>query len=77
MAYACEHCGKTVDRGHLVSHAKNRTHKTRKPNLHSIYVLEGSKKVRRTLCTSCLRRADRPKREEKKVEKAAETAITV
>lgn len=71
MAYACEYCGKTVSRGHLVSHAKNRVNTVRKPNLHSIYVLEKGVKVRRKLCTSCLRRADRPHKH--KLTEAGET----
>jgi ribosomal protein L28 len=60
MAFECDYCLKSVDRGHAVSHAKNRTKTLRKPNLHRAYVLEHGKKVRRLLCTKCLRSADRP-----------------
>lgn len=60
MAYECDYCLKTVDHGHLVSHAKNRTKTLRKPNLHSARVVENGATVRRLLCTKCLRRADRP-----------------
>jgi large subunit ribosomal protein L28 len=60
MAYACDYCLKSVDRGHLVSHAKNRVNTLRKPNLHRAFVLENGVKVRRNLCTKCLRSADRP-----------------
>lgn len=60
MAYECDYCLKTIDHGHLVSHAKNRVVTLRKPNLHSARVLENGKVVRRKLCTKCLRSADRP-----------------
>ena len=60
MAYACEYCGKTIDIGHNVSHAKNRTRRLRKPNLHSKRVVEGESLVRRLLCVKCGRTAVRP-----------------
>lgn len=55
MAAQCFNCGKGVMYGHNVSHAKNRTRKIFKPNLHSARIdIRGmSKKVR--LCTKCLR----------------------
>lgn len=55
MAAQCFNCGKGVMYGHNVSHAKNRTRKIFKPNLHSARIdIHGmSKKVR--LCTKCLR----------------------
>lgn len=72
MAYECDYCLKTVDHGHAVSHAKNRTRLVRKPNLHRARVLENGRIVRRLLCTKCLRSADRPdwrkQAEEKKKE---------
>ena len=60
MAYACEYCGKTADIGHNVSHAKNRTRRIRKPNLHSKRVMESGSVVRRLLCIKCGRTAVRP-----------------
>jgi len=66
--YRCDKCGRGVDYGHNVSHAKNRTRRLRLPNLHRASVLVDGKKVKMRLCTKCLRAADRPKREEKKVE---------
>lgn len=68
MAYACDYCGKTVDHGHLVSHAKNRVNTIRKPNLHSARVIEGEEVVKRLLCTKCLRSAVRPHTVAKKAE---------
>jgi large subunit ribosomal protein L28 len=55
MAAQCFNCGKGVMYGHNVSHAKNRTRKIFKPNLHSARINIGglNKKVR--LCTKCLR----------------------
>jgi large subunit ribosomal protein L28 len=55
MAAQCFNCGKGVMYGHNVSHAKNRTRKIFKPNLHSARIdIRGmSKKVK--LCTKCLR----------------------
>lgn len=55
MALMCMNCGKGVMYGHNVSHAKNRTRKIFKPNLHAVRVKVGTtmKKVR--LCTKCLR----------------------
>lgn len=44
----CDNCGKGVMYGHNVSHAKNRTRKIFKPNLH---VYKGMR-----LCTKCLRK---------------------
>lgn len=64
MAYACDNCSKTVDHGHKVSHAKNRTNTLRKPNLHNAKVLVKGKVMRMRLCTQCLRRADRPHKQQ-------------
>lgn len=55
MAVKCFNCGKGVMYGHNVSHAKNRTRKIFKPNLHlAKFVVNGmAKKVK--LCTKCQR----------------------
>ena len=65
MANACDLCGKKRDVGHSVSHAKNRTQRIRKPNLHAhrmqippsptATVGTGSTSIRLKLCTKCLR----------------------
>ncbi len=55
MAMKCINCGKGVQYGHNVSHAKNRTRKIFKPNLHSTRVVVGSVKKTVKLCTKCLR----------------------
>ena len=55
MANACDLCGKKRDVGHNVSHAKNRTQKIRKPNLHAHKMQMGESKLKLKLCTKCLR----------------------
>lgn len=51
----CANCGKGVLYGHNVSHAKNRTRKLFRPNLHSARVLIGTTRRKMKLCTKCLR----------------------
>ena len=55
MAFKCFNCGKGVMYGHKVSHAKNRSNRLFKPNLHNArMVIDGiGKRIR--LCTKCLR----------------------
>lgn len=61
MANACDLCGKKRDVGHNVSHAKNRTQKIRKPNLHAHRMQMGltpageKTSIKLRLCTKCLR----------------------
>lgn len=51
----CDSCGKGIMYGHNVSHAKNRTRKIFKPNLHSARIsINGITKTFK-LCTKCLR----------------------
>ena len=56
MAVACFNCGKTVSRGNLVSHAKNRTKTVRKPNLHRAHMMIDGRNIKVLLCTKCMRR---------------------
>lgn len=51
----CANCGKGIMVGHNVSHAKNRTRKVFKPNLHSAKVVLNGVSRRVKLCTKCLR----------------------
>lgn len=55
MGMKCTNCSKGVLYGHNVSHAKNRTRKIFKPNLHSTKVKIGPNLKRVKLCTKCLR----------------------
>ena len=47
--------------GHNVSHAKNRTRKIFKPNLHWSRIGVSGKSLRVRLCTKCLRMLKNPK----------------
>lgn len=51
----CFNCGKGIMVGHNVSHAKNRTRKVFKPNLHGARILVNGTPMRVRLCTKCLR----------------------
>lgn len=55
MGMKCDNCKKGIMYGHNVSHAKNRTRKIFKPNLHRAKIkINGIGKNLR-LCTKCLR----------------------
>ncbi|MDA3901624.1 MAG: 50S ribosomal protein L28 [Spirochaetes bacterium] len=51
----CEVCGKSVQFGCNVSHSHKRTNKMWKPNIKKVRVLEGSNKIRKYVCTQCIR----------------------
>lgn len=51
----CANCRKGVMYGHNVSHAKNRTRKIFKPNLHVARILVSGNRRKIRLCTKCLR----------------------
>ncbi len=51
----CENCGKGVMKGHKVSHAKQRTRKFFKPNLHLMKIAVGSNFKKMLLCTKCIK----------------------
>ncbi len=51
----CERCGKGVQIGHAVSHAKNSTRKIWHPNLHLKRVWTIDKYVKMNVCTSCIK----------------------
>ena len=55
MALKCFNCKKGVMYGHEVSHAKNRTKRLFKPNLHYARIGFGVAAKRVRLCTKCLR----------------------
>lgn len=52
----CDNCGKGIMYGHNVSHAKNRTRKIFKPNLHKARILVNGIYKSMRLCTKCLRK---------------------
>lgn len=53
--YKCHNCGKGIMVGHNVSHAKNRTRKIFRPNLHPAKITVSGTTLRVRLCTKCLR----------------------
>lgn len=59
MAMRCMSCGKGSMYGHNVSHAKNRTNRVFKPNLHNARVPMGTIMRKVKLCTKCLRSVKR------------------
>ena len=51
----CEECGKTTKFGRSRPWSKKTTNRKFKPNLQQVTVYEGGKKIRKTLCTRCIR----------------------
>ena len=56
--------------GHNVSHAKNRTRKVFKPNLHKTRLVVGGTSMRVRLCTKCLREVKGKNRRQIKIQNA-------
>jgi large subunit ribosomal protein L28 len=55
MARKCEICGKGTVTGNKVSHAKNRTRRTWKPNILKVRTMVGKTRTTMKVCTRCLR----------------------
>jgi large subunit ribosomal protein L28 len=55
MSRRCEVCGKGTIFGNTVSHAKNRTRRTWRPNLLSIKTMVGGTVMSVKVCTRCLK----------------------
>ena len=55
--FGCSMCGKGVQFGNKVSHAKNRNKMIRRPNLHTHNMMIDGVKVKTKLCTKCKRAA--------------------
>ncbi|MEP7166713.1 MAG: 50S ribosomal protein L28 [Candidatus Woesebacteria bacterium] len=60
MATSCFFCNKHADNGNNVSHAKNRTKRLRRPNLHNKNLQVDGVRRRVAICSSCLKRLNRP-----------------
>lgn len=60
MSLQCEICHKKAMRGNLVSHSKQRTHRSFKPNLHKVKTLINGATASMRVCTKCLRRYKKP-----------------
>lgn len=55
----CEKCGKKTTFGHNRSFSMNATKRTFRPNLQRLRVMEGGRRVRKVLCTKCIKRLAR------------------
>lgn len=55
MSRQCDLCGKGTIFGNSVSHAKNRTRRTWRPNLVSMKTMIGGTVISVKLCTRCLK----------------------
>ncbi len=55
MARKCIICEKQVSSGNSVSHARNRTRKKIRPNLHLMKIVIKGKVSREWVCTRCIR----------------------
>lgn len=62
MAAICEICGKRTAIGRQVSHSGVRTRRAFKANLQTKWFVIDGKRVKRTLCTKCIKRLRREKR---------------
>jgi large subunit ribosomal protein L28 len=51
----CENCGKRPQFGQNVSFSQKKTKRQFKPNIQRISVYEDGKKVRKYLCTRCIK----------------------
>lgn len=51
----CDRCGKTTTFGHNRSFSLRATRRTFRPNLQRVTVIENGRKVRKLLCTKCIR----------------------
>jgi large subunit ribosomal protein L28 len=51
----CSNCGKTTSFGHNRSHSLVATRRKFRPNLQRISVMENGKKVRKLVCTRCIK----------------------
>jgi large subunit ribosomal protein L28 len=76
MAAQCFNCGKGIMYGNNVSHAKNRTKRVFKPNLHSARIIVGGVQQRVKLCTKC-QRTIKTSNTKHKIQRAEEAVVPV
>jgi large subunit ribosomal protein L28 len=55
MSRRCEICGKSTTFGNTVSHSKNRTRRTWRPNLLEVKTMVSGRVTTVKLCTRCLK----------------------
>ncbi|MDK1027758.1 MAG: 50S ribosomal protein L28 [Anaerolineae bacterium] len=57
----CAQCGKTTTFGHNRSFSMRATNRKFKPNLQKVTVFEGNQKVKKLMCTRCIRTLSKSK----------------
>lgn len=72
MALICDKCGKGVQNGNLVSHSNIKTHRIFKPNLQTVWLYVGDKRVKTKLCTNCIKLMRKAKEKVAKVSEVSE-----
>ncbi|MCD6216566.1 50S ribosomal protein L28 [bacterium] len=55
MSQKCDICGKGPMSGNSVSHSHRKTRRKFYPNLHRVTIEENGRKVRKKICTRCLK----------------------
>ena len=51
----CAHCGKSTVFGNSISFSKRNINRPFHPNLQKVTIMENGRKVRKLLCTKCIR----------------------
>ena len=72
----CDNCGKGIMYGNLVSHAKNRSKRTFKPNLHKKTILFNGRKINGKFCTKCIKLFKKAEMARKEIAQEAPQAVT-
>lgn len=55
MAKRCDICGKGPLSGNRVSHANNKSRMRQLPNLQTVHVMVGGRRMTRRVCTKCIK----------------------
>lgn len=55
MSKVCDICGKAPHAGRSISHSHRVTNRMFRPNIQKMTILENGRKVKRNVCTQCLR----------------------
>ena len=77
MAMVCDNCNKGIMYGHKVSHAKNRSNRTWKPNLHKKTVTFNGRTMNAKLCTKCIKLFKKAEIARKEIKEASSNAPIV
>ena len=71
-------CNKGIMYGHKVSHAKNRSNRTWKPNLHKKTVVFNGRKMNAKLCTKCIKLFSKAETARKEIKaEASQTPVAI